>query len=89
VTCQLLLLGKLIFLCFYFFSNSQGKIIYAKQNQIFSFNLKTIQSEAKDGDLIDIQPKNLGTTELFPNVKQYFKNKRISNSLLMEDIFQL
>lgn len=30
--------------------------------------MKTIQTEAKDGDVIDIQPKSLGTTELYPNV---------------------
>lgn len=27
-----------------------------------------IQTESKDGEIIDIQPKSLGTTELFPNV---------------------
>ncbi len=53
-------------------SNAQAKIIYAKQNQIFSINMKTIQTEAKDGDVIDIQPKSLGTTELYPNVKKLF-----------------
>lgn len=73
--CQLLPLGKVILFNAFFFSNSQGKIIYAKQNQIFSFNLKTIQNETKDGDLIDIQAKNLGTTELFPNVKLYLIKK--------------
>jgi hypothetical protein len=30
--------------------------------------MKTIQIEAKDGEVIDIQPKSLGTTELYPNV---------------------
>jgi len=34
--------------------------------------MKTIQTEAKDGDVIDIQPKSLGTTELYPNVLDYF-----------------
>ncbi len=27
-----------------------------------------IQTESKDGEVIDIQPKSLGTTELYPSV---------------------
>jgi len=34
--------------------------------------MKTIQTEAKDGDVIDVQPKSLGTTELYPNVLDVF-----------------
>jgi len=32
--------------------------------------MKMIQNESKDGETIDIQPKSLGTTELYPNVIQ-------------------
>lgn len=30
--------------------------------------MKMIQNENKDGEVINIQPKSLGTTELFPTV---------------------
>lgn len=39
--------------------------------------MKTIQNEAKDGDVIDIQPKNLGTTELYPNVIFIINTQRL------------
>jgi hypothetical protein len=32
--------------------------------------MKMIQNESKDGEVIDIQPKSLGTTELYPNVNK-------------------
>jgi hypothetical protein len=34
-----------------------------------------MQNETKDGDVIEIQPKSLGTTELYPNVKLKFEFK--------------
>ena len=30
--------------------------------------MKMVQIESKDGEVIDMQPKSLGTTELFPVV---------------------
>jgi hypothetical protein len=29
-----------------------------------------ISNDIKDGELLDLQPKNLGTTELFPSVRE-------------------
>jgi coatomer subunit beta' len=52
------------------FNASQAKIIYAKQNVINSVNLKVI-GDVKDGEIIDIPPKNLGTTELYPMVNYF------------------
>ena len=36
------------------FSQSQSKIIYSQQNNVFSINLKQIQGETKDGEIINI-----------------------------------
>ena len=53
------------------FNHIQSKIIYAQQNNIFSLNLKQVNHETKDGEIINIPPKQLGSSELFPNKIQY------------------
>jgi coatomer subunit beta' len=57
-------------------SPSQAKIIFAKQNAVFSINLKQIQNEVKDGEVIDIPAKSLGSTEHFPLAIRYSPNGR-------------
>jgi hypothetical protein len=32
-----------------------------------------ISNDIKDGEILDLQPKNLGTTELFPSVTYLLK----------------
>ena len=58
------------------FNQIQSKIIYAQQNNIFSLNLKQVSHETKDGEIINIPPKQLGSSELFPNKIQYSPNGR-------------
>lgn len=58
------------------FSASQSKIIYSSQNNIFSINLKQIQTETKDGEVIIIPPKQLGSSEVYPSAISYSPNGR-------------
>ena len=58
------------------FSSSQSKIIYSQQNNIFSINLKQIQHECKDGETINIPPKQLGSSEVYPTQIHYSPNGR-------------
>ena len=61
------------------FSQSQSKIIYCQHNNIFSINLKQIQSNInnyKDGEIISIPPKQLGSSDMFPNKIEYSPNGR-------------
>ena len=58
------------------FNLAQAKIIYSKENSIFSINLKTLQFDNKDGDQITYQAKNIGSTELFPMSLKFSPNGR-------------
>ncbi len=58
------------------FNHIQSKIIYSQQNNIFSINLKQVSHESKDGEIINIPPKQLGSSEVFPNKIQYSPNGR-------------
>lgn len=58
------------------FNHLQSKIIYSQQNNIFSLNLKQVNHESKEGDLITIPAKQLGTSEVFPNKIMYSPNGR-------------
>ena len=58
------------------FSQSQSKIIYSQQNNVFSINLKQIQGETKDGEIINILPKQLGSSDLYPSSISYSPNGR-------------
>ena len=58
------------------FNHHQSKIIYSMQNNLFSLNLKQLDHEAKDGEIITIPPKQLGSSEVFPNKISYSPNGR-------------
>ena len=58
------------------FNHHQSKIIYSMQNNLFSLNLKQLDHEAKDGEIITIPPKQLGSSEVFPNKINYSPNGR-------------
>jgi coatomer subunit beta' len=58
------------------FNHNQSKIIYSMQNNLFSLNLKQIDHESKDGEIITIPPKQLGSSEVFPNKIMYSPNGR-------------
>ena len=61
------------------FSQSQSKIIYCQHNNIFSINLKQIQTNInnyKDGEIISIPPKQLGSSDMFPSKIEYSPNGR-------------
>ena len=58
------------------FNHSQSKIIYAVQNNLYSLNLKQVTHETKDGEIITIPPKHLGSSEVFPNKLNYSPNGR-------------
>lgn len=51
--------------------------------------MKMIQTESKDGDVIDLQPKSLGTTELYPNVNSILKIKNFKKKNLKKAKFKL
>ena len=68
------------------FSSSQSKIIYSQQNNIFSINLKQITHECKDGEIINIPPKQLGSSEIYPTYIGYSPNGRYF-SILSEKEF--
>lgn len=55
---------------------ASAKIIYAKQTTIFSLNLKTLPEEIKDGEIINLPSKNLGTADLFPLALKFSQNGR-------------
>ena len=67
------------------FNHSQSKIIYAMQNNLFSLNLKQVAHETKDGELITIPPKQLGSSEVFPNKIMYSPNGRYFSILSDQD----
>ena len=58
------------------FNHNQSKIIYSVQNNLFSLNLKQVDHETKDGEIITIPPKQLGSSEVFPNKINYSPNGR-------------
>ena len=58
------------------FNHNQSKIIYSVQNNLFSLNLKQVAHETKDGEIITIPPKQLGSSEVFPNKINYSPNGR-------------
>jgi coatomer subunit beta' len=58
------------------FNHSQSKIIYSMQNNLFSLNLKQVDHDTKDGEIITIPPKQLGSSEVFPNKLNYSPNGR-------------
>ena len=58
------------------FNHSQSKIIYSQQNNLFSLNLKQVDHDTKDGEIITIPPKQLGASEVFPNKLNYSPNGR-------------
>ncbi|MCQ2819765.1 MAG: coatomer subunit beta' [archaeon] len=58
------------------FSSAQSKIVYCQQNNVYSINLKQIQNEAKDGEIIYIPPKQIGNTEVYPTEINYSPNGR-------------
>lgn len=58
------------------FSQNQSRIIYAQQNSVYSINLKQIQHQTKDGEIIIIPPKQLGSSDIFPNRINYSPNGR-------------
>ena len=58
------------------FSQGQSKIIYSQQNNLYSINLKQIQGESKDGKKINILPKQLGTSDVYPSIISYSPNGR-------------
>ena len=58
------------------FSSSQHKLVYASQNNIYAINLKQIQHEVKDGEIISIPPKQLGSSEIYPVGISYSPNGR-------------
>ena len=55
---------------------ASSKIIYSKQSTIFSLNLKTLPDEIKDGQIINLPPKNLGTADLYPLSLKFSQNGR-------------
>ena len=67
------------------FNPSQGKIIYSQQNNIYSLNLRQVTGEVKDGDIITVLPKHLGTAEVFPNKIMYSQNGRYFSILSDKD----
>ena len=67
------------------FNHSQSKIIYAMQNNLFSLNLKQVAHETKDGEIITIPPKQLGSSEVFPNKINYSPNGRYFSILSDND----
>ena len=58
------------------FNHNQSKIIYSMQNNLFSLNLKQVDHETKDGEIITIPPKQLGSSEVFPNKINYSPSGR-------------
>ena len=58
------------------FNHHQSKIIYSQQNNLFSLNLKQVDHDTKDGEIITIPPKSLGASEVFPNKISYSPNGR-------------
>ena len=58
------------------FNHSQSKIIYSVQNNLFSLNLKQAAHETKDGEIITVPPKQLGSSEVFPNKLNYSPSGR-------------
>ena len=58
------------------FNHHQSKIIYSMQNNLFSLNLKQVDHDTKDGEIITIPPKQLGSSEVFPNKLNYSPNGR-------------
>ncbi len=60
----------------YLISLPTAKIIYTKQNSIFSINLKTLPEEIKDGEIIKSAPKSLGNADLFPVALKFSQNGR-------------
>jgi coatomer subunit beta' len=54
---------------------SNGKLIWAKNLEIFSANLKALNTNdeeaIKDGEKITIQPKDLGSCDIFPIVSSF------------------
>ena len=58
------------------FNHNQSKIIYSMQNNLFSLNLKQVEHDTKDGEIITVPPKQLGSSEVFPNKISYSPNGR-------------
>ena len=58
------------------FNHHQSKIIYSQQNNLYSLNLKQVDHDTKDGEIITIPPKSLGASEVFPNKISYSPNGR-------------
>ena len=63
------------------FNHIQSKIIYCQQNNIYSINLKQVTHETKDGEIISIPPKNLGSSEVYPIKISYSPNGRFFSLL--------
>lgn len=56
-------------------SISNGKIIWTKSMEVFSANLKAVEYDSlKDGEKVTLDPKELGTTEIYPNYLRHSPN---------------
>ena len=68
------------------YSLQTAKIVFCKQNAIYSLNLKVLQGDLKDGETLDLQPKSIGNTDLYPTVIYYLNCVyRLLNFLKTED----
>ncbi|RKO85725.1 coatomer WD associated region-domain-containing protein, partial [Blyttiomyces helicus] len=57
--------------------DKSGKIIWAKQNEILTANIKaTVDDNVKDGERIALSTKELGSCEVYPQTLQHSPNGR-------------
>ena len=56
-------------------SISNGKIIWTKSMEVYSANLKAVEYDSlKDGERVALDPKELGTTEIYPTYLRHSPN---------------
>ncbi|KAH8915778.1 Coatomer, beta' subunit [Atractiella rhizophila] len=53
-----------------------GKVVYARNTEILSTHLGTIEGEVKDGEKLQVSLRELGTTEVYPQSLQHSPNGR-------------
>ncbi|PVV04639.1 hypothetical protein BB560_000847 [Smittium megazygosporum] len=56
--------------------DSNGRTIWAKQNEIFSTNVKNSNDAIVDGEMIPVVVKNLGNCEIYPQMLHHSPNGR-------------
>lgn len=60
--------------------DSAGKIIWAKNNEIYTSNIKTtLEKEVTDGERVIILTKDLGQCEIYPTKLKHSPNGRYQN----------